>query len=298
MHTPLRRFVPGILLVSLAATLAGCADSRRGPTSPSAAALPTRSIGWECGRQSASTSGGGWSFPPAADSCPVTAAISPDAGIGMIAAAPGNFRAAVSATTVRLDWEAVPDAVSFLIEAGSAATLADLARLNSGNPAPSLIVNNVPTGEYLRPRAGDRRRRPGRPAVQRDRRPRRPARRVRGRTAAADCIHRAGRRQSGSSLMACACGRRPGRILYRRGRLRANAAEHGRVRYRGLGDDTRRSGAHRRVLRTHPRPERVRHRRRVERIRGRRRDGGTATAAANAAPRDVAASACNRRWWR
>ena len=72
-----------------------------------------------------------------------------DVGFGLISAAPSNLRSTVTGTTVRLDWDQLPDAVSFLIEAGSAPLLADLARLASGTPAPALLVNNVPSGTYF-----------------------------------------------------------------------------------------------------------------------------------------------------
>src|SRR4029453_8043886 len=109
--------------------------------------LPTRALSWECGRLTQSTSAAGWSFA-AAQGCPATTAV-PDVGVGLISVAPSNLRSTVATTTVRLDWDQVPDAVSFLIEAGSASSLADLARLNSGTPAPVLVVNNVPSGTYF-----------------------------------------------------------------------------------------------------------------------------------------------------
>src|SRR5580765_3959346 len=147
MQLPLRRFILGALYVSLAATAGACADSARGPTSPSSVQPSARTLGWECGRLAHSTGADGWSFAPP-NGCPAATAV-PDAGIGLISAAPGNFRSTIAAATVRLDWEAVPDAAAFLVEAGSAPSLADLARLNTGTPAPALIVNNVPSGTYF-----------------------------------------------------------------------------------------------------------------------------------------------------
>src|SRR5262245_19880894 len=147
MQLPLRRFILGSLYVSLAATAGACADSARGPTSPSAVVLATPALSWQCGRLTQSTSAGGWSFAPA-EGCPAAMAV-PDVGVGQISVAPSNLRSTITASTVRLDWDQVPGAVSFLIEAGSASSLADLARLNSGTPAPALVVNNVPGGTYF-----------------------------------------------------------------------------------------------------------------------------------------------------
>ena len=147
MQLPLRSFILGSLAVSLAAAAGACADSARGPTSPSSVAAPIRTVAWECGRQAQSTSTDGWTFAPAAG-CSATAAVA-DLGVGLISAAPGNLRSTIATTTVRLDWDSVPDAVSFVIEAGSAPLLADLARLASGTAAPALVVNNVPSGTYF-----------------------------------------------------------------------------------------------------------------------------------------------------
>ena len=62
---------------------------------------------------------------------------------------PGNFRSTITGSTVRLEWNAVPEPViSFRIEAGSATTLADLAILNTGNALTILTVTNVPGGLY------------------------------------------------------------------------------------------------------------------------------------------------------
>ena len=61
----------------------------------------------------------------------------------------GNLRSTVTGTTVRLDWNGLLEpVVGFLVEAGSASTLANLARLNTGSVSLALVVNNVPNGEY------------------------------------------------------------------------------------------------------------------------------------------------------
>jgi len=112
--------------------------------------LTTTSVRWECVRQSAATvTTSGWSFEAPAGDCPLTTAVAADAGVGLVSVAPGNLQSTVTGTTVRLSWNAIPETVtSFLVEAGSAPALANLARLNTGNAALVLLVDNVPGGVY------------------------------------------------------------------------------------------------------------------------------------------------------
>jgi len=148
MSQGLRRACPWIGVV-LSALLASCSQESRGPTTPSAVVVSTPSFSWACVRQSATASGGsGWTFPAADDGCaPSTSA--PEAGVGAVSVAPGNLRSTVTGTTVRLDWNAILEPVtSYLVEAGSAPTLANLARLDTRSAAPALVVNNVPSGAY------------------------------------------------------------------------------------------------------------------------------------------------------
>jgi hypothetical protein len=67
----------------------------------------------------------------------------------MVTVAPGNLRSTVNGSTVQLDWDRVLETVvSHRIEAGSAPGLANLAVLNTGSAANTLVVNGVPAGVY------------------------------------------------------------------------------------------------------------------------------------------------------
>src|SRR5687768_6836411 len=94
------------LLLGLLAALAlhSCAESGRGPTTPSAVQVPTPTLNWECGRQRqiAAAEASGWSFPAAPSSCPATPAFAQEVGIGLVSVAPGNLRSTISGATVRL----------------------------------------------------------------------------------------------------------------------------------------------------------------------------------------------------
>src|SRR5262245_49245211 len=140
-------------------TLTSHADSGRAPTSPSLSALlpttagllpPTATVSWECLRQSASKAATmEWSYQTVAPGCPAAVTAALVGGVGQPSGAPSNLRSTVTGSTVRLDWDGPPEPVSrFLIEAGSAATLSDLARVDTGSSVPSLIVHNVPDGAY------------------------------------------------------------------------------------------------------------------------------------------------------
>lgn len=64
---------------------------------------------------------------------------------------PGNFFAQTSGRTVTFTWTASvagAAATSYLLEAGSGPGLANLARLDTGSPASSFVVSNVPPGTY------------------------------------------------------------------------------------------------------------------------------------------------------
>ena len=141
-----------VVIVGLFSALSAqrCADGSRAPTAPSAVLAPTPALAWECLRSSASTTGGtGWTFQTAAPACPMAATAAVVAGAGEVSVAPGNLQSTITGTTVRLDWDAIAEPVArFLVEAGSAPALTDLARLDTGNSALSLIVNNVPNGTY------------------------------------------------------------------------------------------------------------------------------------------------------
>ena len=132
------------------ALLVSCSQEHRGPTTPSAVVVSTPAFSWACVRQSVAVSApSGWSFPGPAEECRGAGSVVPDVGIGEVTTAPGNFRSTVTGTTVRLDWNGLLEPViGFLVEAGSAPTLANLARLNTGSVSLALVVNNVPNGEY------------------------------------------------------------------------------------------------------------------------------------------------------
>lgn len=66
--------------------------------------------------------------------------------------APGGLTSSVSGSTVHLAWTAPSggDAVSsYLVEAGSASGLSDLASFDTGNAAVTLVVASVPAGSYF-----------------------------------------------------------------------------------------------------------------------------------------------------
>ena len=116
-------------------------------------------------------------------------------GVGQVSIAPGNFRSTVTGTTVRLDWDPVLEPViTYLVQAGSAPGLSNLANLLTGNAAASLVVNGVPPGSVFRAGAGRRSRQHSRARIERDRCDRRDRRlvpRVAGRLdAASDEQHR------------------------------------------------------------------------------------------------------------
>ena len=130
--------------------LHACVDSRRTPTAPSSGSAAE--IAWTCGqtggaRQEISGTGQ-WRFAtPACPAGTVSAVASGSAPI--IFGAPGNLRSTVDGTTLRLDWNAVPEVVSsHLIEAGSGPGLSNLAAFNTGNNQNFLIVPGVPFGVY------------------------------------------------------------------------------------------------------------------------------------------------------
>jgi hypothetical protein len=130
--------------------LLSCAQENRGPTTPSAVLVSAPAFSWICVRQSAVVAApSGWSFPGPAEECRVAGLVVADVGIGVVTAAPGNLRSTVTASTVRLDWDGlVEPVIAFLVEAGSASTLANLASFNTGSASLALVVNNVPNGEY------------------------------------------------------------------------------------------------------------------------------------------------------
>lgn len=145
--------VPLSLVVGLVAV--GCTESGRSPTAPTGVqhALGVQlaqTLSWECGGGKILSGGDGWEFPRT-PGCAATAAVSggPAVALGLVTAAPTNFRSTVNGSVVQLAWEMAPDGVvSFLIEAGSAPALANLATLNTGTPATLLTVTNVPDGAY------------------------------------------------------------------------------------------------------------------------------------------------------
>jgi hypothetical protein len=165
------------LYLILTVLACACDNAGRGPTSPtsasdpgtfSSAIVPPATVEWECVRHTASTTTtvGGWSFAPPPPTCPSTRAGLLGVGVGLVTVAPGNLRAAVSAGTVRLDWDLVSEPfVSHLIEAGSGPGLSNLASLNTGSMANTLTVAAVPAGTYhVRVRAIGPDNRPGPPS--------------------------------------------------------------------------------------------------------------------------------------
>jgi Fibronectin type III domain/Uncharacterized protein conserved in bacteria (DUF2135) len=159
----LRPFAPLCLVVAVLSS--ACSDGGRGPTSPSNAAspagpvtssLPPAPLNWECGRQNTNQTAtsaalAGWTFETPAPACSSgrSTILGTDVAVGLVTVAPTNFRASVTGSTVRLDWDRVLEAVTtHQIEAGSAPGLSNLAVFNTGSAATTLTVNNVPAGVY------------------------------------------------------------------------------------------------------------------------------------------------------
>lgn len=61
---------------------------------------------------------------------------------------PSTFRATVTSTTVSLAWDAAPSGTGYVLEAGTAPGLADLARISLG-VSNSLVIPGVPPGRYF-----------------------------------------------------------------------------------------------------------------------------------------------------
>jgi hypothetical protein len=147
----MQRALLGLTLVTVAGS---CAESGRGPTAPSALqssapAMRAQTISWYCGGRTVS-GGEDWTFP-AAEGCATTRLFASTTGVavGAVTVPPTNLRSTVSGSNVQLQWAMAPDGVvSFLVEAGSAPTLTNLATLNTGNAATILNVANVPNGSY------------------------------------------------------------------------------------------------------------------------------------------------------
>lgn len=154
------------MLIAVAVlTLSGCADSGRNPTSPTQVTTPgiasergnqpfamtSDTMAWECGAVTLpSQNVNGWIFEQPAALCSSPRNGRLDVAAGAVTVAPGNFRAAVSGNTVRLDWDRVLEAVvSHQIEAGSAPGLSNLAVFNTGSASTTLNVTNVPAGVYF-----------------------------------------------------------------------------------------------------------------------------------------------------
>ncbi|MGE3889715.1 MAG: hypothetical protein AB7H81_25100, partial [Vicinamibacterales bacterium] len=62
--------------------------------------------------------------------------------------APDDLEFSVAGSTVTLTWEGVAGATSYVVRAGSAPGLSNLAQLNTGNTATTLAVPGVPPGRY------------------------------------------------------------------------------------------------------------------------------------------------------
>lgn len=63
--------------------------------------------------------------------------------------APGALSFSVSGSTVLLTWTGATAATSYVVEAGSASGLIDLANFDTGNAAATLTVTGVPAGSYF-----------------------------------------------------------------------------------------------------------------------------------------------------
>jgi hypothetical protein len=120
-------------------------ESRSGPFSPTGSvgsSVPTTVVEWRCFALT----------PFRSTDCPEPLNIIRPTAVtpASVPSAPFNLSAIVSGTTVTLTWTGPSsnDATSFVVEAGSASGLIDLANFDTKNSAQTLTVPNVPTGTY------------------------------------------------------------------------------------------------------------------------------------------------------
>ena len=158
-----RRF---FIIASLVIGVYGCSDTRQPPTAPSALNMETPTIcgpaapDYELGMRACD---GEHHVDQRMDvfdagvSCPGSRVVVQDVGVGVgqVTVAPGNFRSTVTGSTVRLDWNPVLEPViTYLVQAGSAPGLSNLATLVTGNAAASLVGGRRPRGPGPRPVRG------------------------------------------------------------------------------------------------------------------------------------------------
>ena len=118
--------------------------SAQGPVVPGAS-----TVSWECFSRLGSGTFG-------ASGCPARVAplrVQPRAGAPLTApSAPTALSASVALTTVTLNWVAPASGdapTSYVVQAGSAAGLTDIASFDTGGATTSLVVVNVPAGGYF-----------------------------------------------------------------------------------------------------------------------------------------------------
>lgn len=76
-------------------------------------------------------------------------AASPDTPVAAVSLAPANLRASVTGSTVRLDWDAVPEVLAaYSLEAGTAPGLSNVVVVQTAIFPTSIIATNVPAGTY------------------------------------------------------------------------------------------------------------------------------------------------------
>lgn len=146
-------------------SFAGCQQAPSSPTGPSSTdarrfQIAAMSLDWQCFTNFAAvSSSGSWSIVQQPAACPASLVTAPLGPAIADTAPPSNLRVSVNGTTVRLDWDYSDTRDGFVIEAGSALGLTNLASLTlpSGPQGPTgLTVNNVPSGTYyVRVRAYD-----------------------------------------------------------------------------------------------------------------------------------------------
>lgn len=125
-------------------------------TDPGATTLPIQTVTWPATTLTLPLPAGTYYARVRAVNSVGASAPSPEAQLVMtepspIPGPPGNFFARTSGRTVTFTWTASvtgATATSYLIEAGSAPGLANLAHLDTGSPASSFVVPNVPPGTY------------------------------------------------------------------------------------------------------------------------------------------------------
>jgi hypothetical protein len=160
------RLLVSIAALAIVAVTAGC-NSKPAPTNPSPTdvaatlavahtpgpdqtAASANSVDWSCLAQSvAGASGATWRTSACSTrSTTGTLHISAIGARAVLPNVPINLTLTVGGSTVTLQWSASPGAASYIVEAGSAPGLTNLANFDTGNASTVLTALNVPPATY------------------------------------------------------------------------------------------------------------------------------------------------------